>query len=129
QSAARLMPSGTVADQYRVRTGRHLCADLLQVLVHGFGVDERHDDRGAGAARRTDRAEQISGIMAVVAYHRRARADRGPDVGDRALLADAGFVLEPDLDRLADRRRRQRLGYQLGEVFLNASWAAVSCFG
>jgi hypothetical protein len=33
------------------------------------------------------------------------------------LLADPGFILKPDLDRLASRLRRQRLSYLRGEVF------------
>src|SRR5205085_10379640 len=61
-----------------------------------------------------------------------AGAAARPDPGQRALLADAGLVLEPDLDRLAagvlGRRRRD----QRGEAFLKASCAASSalgCFG
>ena len=46
-----------------------------------------------------------------------------------ALLAHAGFVLEPDLDQLADGGDRQGLHYQAGEVFLKASCAARSFCG
>ena len=55
-----------------------------------------------------------------------------PDPGQGALLADAGLVLEPDLDRLAAGVLGQRLLRQAGEAFLNASCAAGSlsgCFG
>jgi hypothetical protein len=45
------------------------------------------------------------------------------------LLVDPGFVLEPDLDRLAGGCGRQDVGDQIGEVFLNASCAAASFFG
>jgi hypothetical protein len=41
-------------------------------------------------------------------------------VGQRALLADPGFILEPDFQRLAGRVRRQDARYKLGEVFLKA---------
>ena len=67
--------------------------------------------------------------MAIVANGRRAAAAQGPLIRQRALLADAGFVLEPDLDRLARRVRRQGLGDEGGEVFLKAACAALSFLG
>ena len=36
----------------------------------------------------------------------------------KIMLADASFVLKPDLDRLVRRVRRQCLGYRRGEVFI-----------
>ncbi len=67
--------------------------------------------------------------MAVVANRRRTGATRRPQIGQRALLADARLILEPDLNRLASRLRRQDLGYVGGEVFLKASCASASFFG
>ena len=67
--------------------------------------------------------------MPVVANRRRTAAAQAPLVRQRALLTDAGFVLEPDLDRLARRFRRQNIGYEAGEVFLKASCAAISFLG
>jgi hypothetical protein len=40
-----------------------------------------------------------------------------PPIGDPALLADASFVLEPNLHRLAGRGRWQGLVHQAGDVF------------
>jgi hypothetical protein len=67
--------------------------------------------------------------MTVVAKCRWAAAARRPLVRQRSLLADAGFILEPDLDRLARRLRRQDRSYEGGKVFLKASCAALSFLG
>jgi hypothetical protein len=55
-------------------------------------------------------------VMAVVAYHRRAGADRCPDIGVASLLTDPGLVLEPDLDRPACGEPRQSVPDQAGRV-------------
>jgi hypothetical protein len=67
--------------------------------------------------------------MAVVANRRRTGATQCPQIRQRALLADARLVLEPDLDPLAGSLWRQDLGYASGKVFLKASCAAASFFG
>ena len=63
------MPASAVADQDGVRCLGDLRADFLQVQVHRLGIGMRHDHRGADAALRADRAEQISGGMPVVVHH------------------------------------------------------------
>ena len=67
--------------------------------------------------------------MAIVAHHQRPRADWCPYISVRALLADAGFVLEPNLYRPAGGRAEQGFFPQGTEVFLKASSAAGSFFG
>jgi hypothetical protein len=67
--------------------------------------------------------------VTVVANRRRTAAAPGPLIRQRAFLADAGFVLEPDLDLLAGRFERQDRGYEGWEVFLKASCAAASFLG
>jgi hypothetical protein len=42
------------------------------------------------------------------------------------LLADARFVLPPKLELLAARMLGDSSGDEVGEIFLCASWAAVS---
>jgi hypothetical protein len=103
QAGAQLVPASAVADHQGMGAGCDGCTDLTQVLDHGFGVDRRHDDGGADASLGTDGAEQVHRIMAVVAHHRRARADRSPDIGMPAFLTHSGLILEPHLDRLARR--------------------------
>jgi len=52
----------------------------------------------------------------------RGRVPRfGPDAGQRALLANAGFILEPDFDRPVGKLLRDCGARQLSEVFLKAS--------
>jgi hypothetical protein len=80
QEPARLMPSGTIAYQNGMRAWCDLRADLLQVLVHRLGIDGGYNDGRADRPGVTDRAEQVGGIMAIVAHHRRTRADWRPDV-------------------------------------------------
>src|SRR5258708_24858430 len=123
------MPAGAVADQHGVSAGADLLADLGEVDGHRLAVDPGRDDGSAHGTRRADRTEDVGRVMAVVANRRRAAAAQRPLIRQRALLADAGFVLEPDLDRLARRPGRQDLGYEGGEGFLKTSCAAASFFG
>src|ERR1019366_1731412 len=125
------MPASAVPDQDRVCASCHLDTDFLQMLGHRLGVDRGHDDRGAHPASGTDRAEQMRGIMAVVAHHQRTGALLRPDIGMTALLSHAGFVLKPYLDRLAGQNSAAQKGllHQARKVFLKASWAASSFFG
>src|SRR3546814_4119438 len=86
------MPAGAIADQYGMSPRRDLGADLAQVGVHGLGIGVGHDHGGADGAVGADGSEDVGGDVPVVAHHARARADRCPDVGVAALLADAGLV-------------------------------------
>src|SRR6266576_1239793 len=104
-------------------------ADFSQVFVHGLDADCRHDQRGTGAARRADGAEEVGPGEPPVALDPRARAAPGPDAGQRALLADPRFILKPDFNRPAGKLRRDRGACQLGEVFLKASCASRSVCG
>ncbi len=62
--------------------------NFLQVPAHRLAVGGRQDDGRSRAARGTYRAGNISGIMAVVAYHQRPRAGSRPYGGLPALLSD-----------------------------------------
>lgn len=110
--------------------GRDLAGDFGQVQAHGLGADLLHG-QGCGAATGggADRSEQPGGAMAAVPWRRWAAASLGPDIGQRALLADPGFILEPDFERLATCRVREGVRDQGSEVFLNASCASASFCG
>jgi hypothetical protein len=112
-----------------VGAGGDHAGDLDEMQVHGLGVGEGQHEAGADPALRAGGAEDVGPLVPGVADCARPRAASGPDPGGSALLADAGLVLEPDLERLASRRFRQGGGYRLGKVFLNASWAASSALG
>jgi hypothetical protein len=121
QSVAAPMPSGAVEHHHSVTARPDVAFDLGEVQVHRFGIGLRQHETRPGAARGTDGTEQIGPVVTLVARRGRPAAARGPDAGQRALLADAGFVLPPDLDRLAACVRRDAVCHQIGKVFLNAS--------
>jgi len=120
------MPACAIECDDGVRARGDLGADLDKMQVHCLGVDRRQHERGADTAGGTDSAEQVSPVVSLVARRAGSAAFVGPDVGQAALLADASFVLPPELDRLVARVLGDGGGDQVGEVFLCASWAAVS---
>jgi hypothetical protein len=81
-------------------------ADFGEMQVEGVGIGVRQHQGGAGSARRTGCSEDVSPVISPVARRARPRTLLRPDAGQRALLADAGFILEPDLDRFALSARR-----------------------
>ena len=123
------VPTGAVEDKRGMSARGDGAGDLLEMQAHRFGVGVGHHQGGAGGALGTDGAEDVGPIVAAVARRPRARADAGPDAGQRAFLADPGLVLEPDLQRLVAGRGRQGVAYDVGEVFLKASCAASSACG
>jgi len=110
------VPAGAVEQHDGVGAGRDGAADLGQVQREGAGVGGGQHQRGGGGARRADGAEEVSPVEALVARCPRPAAALGPDAGEGPLLADPRLVLEPDLEWLAARRFRDRLGYRLAEV-------------
>jgi hypothetical protein len=121
--------AGAVGDDGGVCVGTYLTADLGEMQGHGFGVGGWEDKGRGGTALRTNGTEDVGPFVALVARRARAHPALGPDAGQRALLADPRFVLEPDFDGLAcgvvgELRRDGR-----GEVFLKASWASSSASG
>jgi hypothetical protein len=53
------VPTGALDDDHHMSTLSHALADLGQMQVHRLDVDSGHHESGAGAARRTDRPEQV----------------------------------------------------------------------
>lgn len=94
------VPTGLIQHQYDMPIRRCLLADEAKVGVHVIGVDCRREHGGGFAGDRVDRAEQIAPFVFSLFDDGRARPLLGPDVGQRALLAEACFVLEPDFDLL-----------------------------
>lgn len=127
--AAELMPTGAVANESSPSAMADLGADFLQVQVHAFGVGSRSDHRSTRAARGADRAEQVSGIVTIIAHHQRPRANWAPDIGVRALLSDSGFVLIPYLYGCSGGGAEQGCFQQGAEALLKNSSAAASFLG
>lgn len=79
------------------------------MMLHRDGVGGRRDDGGVNPAIGADGAEQVGRLPPVVADHGETEAYQRRDIGARALLPQAGFVVEPDLDRRAGGAAEQSL--------------------
>jgi len=102
---------------------------LGQVDGHGLDIDVRQRDGSADAALGADGTEQVGRVAAMVAQRTRARAARRPHAGQRALLADTGFIHEQDFNGLALGCRGQAGGYKACEPVLKTACALGSLFG
>ncbi len=123
------MPSGAVEQQDGVGALGDVARDFLEMELHGLGVGEGQRQRSADASGGTNGAKEIRAFIALIGGLARPRSSLGPLTHKAVLLADAGFILEPDLDR---RRRRQavEMGAQRArEVFLKASTICSSWAG
>ena len=90
------MVAGAIEDESGVTACRHLAADRSEMQRHGLGVRRWHDQACCDATLRTGRAKQVGPVVALVVRRAGPRSTLGPDVGQRALLADPGLF-----DRLA----------------------------
>jgi transposase len=93
------MPSGLIDEDRGMCAWRDLRGDFGQVKVHRLGVATRHDERGAFAFLRTDRAENVGRGGPLVVGGAWARAALGPTAGDLVLLPDPRLVGEPEFYR------------------------------
>jgi hypothetical protein len=75
------------------------CSDLGQMQVHRHSIAPRQNKGCALAALGADGAEDIGRGGALILRRTRPRAAFGPAPGDLVLLADPGFVGEPELYR------------------------------
>lgn len=123
------VPAGSVEHQHGLGAQRNGSGYLGKMGVHRGGVGEGHDEARRRAALRADRTKYVGPLVAGVARRPRPGSAFCPDAGERALLADARLVLEPDFQRLATRGLWDRGSYCVGKVFLKASCACGSVFG
>jgi hypothetical protein len=115
------VPAGPVEDERGVAPGRDRSRQLGQEQAHRRGRDLGQDQRDAGVPLGADGAEQVDRGEAVLAPPARAHAPLVPDVGGAALLADAGLVLEPQLDPRGLGMLGRDPAHHLGQAFLNRS--------
>ena len=123
------MPTGAVEQQNGVGSGCDVVGYLVEVELHCLGIGEGHREGGADASGGTDGAEEIGAVVTLIGRLTRPRSAPGPLAHEAVLLADAGFVLKPDLDW---RRRRQAVemsAQREREVFLKASTIRSSWAG
>jgi len=119
------VPSGLINEQHRVGFSLDFTRDRLQMQFHGLGVAKWQNETGRFAERGADRPEDIGGGGSLILQGEGARSALGPASRDLVLLADAGFVLEPQFERLAGGRRN--FCEDIRDFFLNASTATSSC--
>jgi len=94
--------------------------------LHRLGVGIGQRQGRANAARRANGAKEIGVFITLVGGLTRSRSAPGPLANLAVLLADARFVLKPNLDRLALWDVGEMRVQRGREVFLNA--AMVSGF-
>ena len=92
-------------------------------------VDRGQNQRRCGTLGRADGSKQIGPLVALIAAASGTAAPLGPHIGQGALLTDPGLVLPPEFDGFAFGGIRDGVGDQVGEVFLCASSACLSCSG
>lgn len=95
-----------------------LKADLIEMELHGVGVGPWHHDGCASALCGADSPEQIGVLVALVGRLDRSCSLACPLTDQGVLLADASFILEPNLDRFAGGNFTQVSSEGGGEVFL-----------
>src|SRR5947208_15578764 len=105
---------------------------VMEVMVSGWAISFRQASQGqrrACASSRTDRAEQVRALVALISGLARARSAFCPLPHEAILLADPRLVLEPDLDGFSRCDAGQMDPQRGREVFLNASIVRPSCAG
>ena len=112
------MSAGAIAQQYGVRALRDMARDFVEVVLHHLRVDIGQSQRGALSFGGTDRAEEIGVYIALIGGLARTRSALRPLPHEAVLLADAGFVLEPDFDGRLRRQIGQMRLQRRREVFL-----------
>ena len=123
------MPSGAVHQDDGVGASGDMAADLLQVHLHGGRVGPGQHEGCACAPCGADPAEQVGVAIPLIGRQARSCPPLGPDTGAAVLLAQSGFVLEPDLDTPSLGQMTYMRLKRAREVFLNASMTAGSCWG
>jgi hypothetical protein len=117
EEVGRGVPVGAIEDQHGVRAGRDGGRDLIEMKLHRLGVGARQRQRRADAAGGTNGAEQIGALVTLVCRPARTRSPSRPLPHQAVLLADAGPILEPNLDRRSLRQVGQMDVQDFGEVF------------
>ena len=120
----RYVPACLIDQEHRVSARRDGLGDFDEVQIHRLGIAGGQDEGCALAVLWTDCTEVVGGSGALVVGRAWAGAALGPPACDLVLLADARFVLEPnlycfDVDCLFARDFLQARG----EVFLKSSIA------
>jgi len=102
---------------------------FIDMCLHGFSVHPWRCDSSPRSARRTNRSEQVGVFVTLVGRLARPRPGSRPLTDVPVLLADPGFILEPDFNRRCLRQALKMRAQRAREVFLNASTSSPCCAG
>jgi hypothetical protein len=95
------VPAGAIGNDGGMDLGGELSADCIEMQLHHGGVGAGQNQTHGAATLGAKGAEDIGIVIARIDRHRRARAFGSPAVGAATFLADAGFILTPQLNGLA----------------------------
>ena len=115
------MPSGAIEQQHGVGALGDVARDLVEVKLHHIGVGIGESQRRSDASRRADGPRDIGIVVALIGRLSWPRSSPGPLADEAVLLADPGFILEPDFDRCRLWRVLEMSLQGAREIFLNAS--------
>jgi len=101
-----------------MRASFDMARDFIEMELHHFCVGIGKRQRRALAFGRTNCAEEIGVLIALVGRLTWTRSPPRPLPDEAVLLADARFVLEPDFDRRSRRKGGQMRLQRRLEVFL-----------
>lgn len=119
--------AGLIPDEHGVHAGREFLCELSEESIDDDGIQIRRQQADTLSAPRTDARERVQIVILRLSNRARSRALLGPHTGQRALLSEARFVLEPDLDTLLRMSLADGLDLR-HDVFLKASCAWGSAF-
>ena len=122
---ARRVPPGAVEQQGGVCTYRDMAGYFFEMQLHGFGVGLWQGEPGTSAACGANSPKEIGICIALVSGLARPCSPPCPLPHDAILLADTGFILEPDLNRRSRNAVQMEL-QRVGKVFLKAAIVSTS---
>ena len=123
------MPSCAVHQQHGVSAPLDGPTDLFEVQLHGVGICIGKSQSSARSSGGTDGTEQIHVLIALIGRLAWSRSALRPLPDDAVLLADAGFVLPPDLDLFVLGQVPNVSLQRAREVFLYSAITRASCPG
>jgi len=122
---SRDVPARLIHEHHGMGAWLHGERDLPEMQLHRLGVAKRQDEADGLAERGADGAEYIRRCGSLILQGERARPALRPATRDLVLLADAGFVLEPQFERFASDGCDFR--QEVGNFFLQFATAVSSC--
>lgn len=121
------MVAGLVPNQDGVNVGSQFVGELLKEVIDDGGIQMGRQQSDALASVGANRSQYIEVIVLRLSHRSWPRALFGPHAGQRSLLPEARFILEPDFDSLVGMGRTDGL-HLFDDAFLKARWVSGSLF-